>query len=231
MRKLLGVVFIGMSVAGSFAMAACVGDEPAAITSGGAAQGALGGACFANGTCSTGLSCNVIDGAAKCSTTSGATTSGGPTEDASMVQPPTNGSDGGTSAEAGCKFQTTSFPCGDPMPPTACYGATQGCTLTGCNPSEIRWECNSPRQCGTACCVGTDAATLAAGAGCTQGTLLITEGAASGATCSATTTCAAGATQLCQANADCPKGLRCVPVKIIGPVTALSGTIVAACAP
>lgn len=230
MRKLLFVVSVATAVIGSFATVACVGDSPA-VTSGTVAQGALGGACFANGTCSTGLSCTVVEGSAKCAVASGATSSGGPADDASTVDPTPTTPDAGASGEAGCKFQTTSFPCGDPMPPNACYGATQGCTLTGCNPDEIAWQCNSPRQCGTACCVATEAATLSAGAGCTQGTLLVTEGAAMGATCSSTTTCPAGATQLCQANSDCPKGLRCVPVKIIGPIASLAGTIVAACAP
>lgn len=233
MGKLLFFVSIGTAVVGSFAVAACVGDEPSSARSGTVAQGVLGGPCFANGTCNPGLSCNLVEGTAECTASSGA-----PSDDASSVDPPTDGDSGnpGTSDAASsgplvCKFQTTAFPCGGQQPPTACYGATQSCTLTGCGPGDIAWACNSANQCGTACCVPTDAATLNAGAGCSEGTLLIAPGAASGAICSSGTACPAGATQLCQANSNCPPGQRCAPVKIIGAGAAFNGTIVAACVP
>lgn len=226
MRTRLAFWSLGAAVVGTFAVAACVGDDPPAGTSTTIAQGDLDGACFGNGTCNTGLSCNVVDGTAKC--TSG--TSG----DAASTDPPTSGTkDASPSGPASCQFQTTTFPCGDQQPPTACYGATQSCTLTSCNAGELSWECNSARQCGTPCCVSQDVATLAAGINCTEGTLVIAAGAALGATCSSDTVCAAGQTQLCQANSDCPTGQRCTPVKIVGPGAgaALDGTIVAACVP
>ena len=227
MGKLLVFSFIGTAVVGSFAVAGCVGDEPSSATAGTLAQGVLGGPCFANGTCNEGLSCELVEGEAKCTTSSGA-----PAGDASSVDPPSNGNtDAGRSGPPVCKFQTTPFPCGNEKPPTACYGGTQSCTLTGCNVGDIAWACNSARQCGTACCVSADVATLAAGAACAEGTLLISAGASSGATCSSGTACAAGDTQLCQANSDCPQGQRCTPIKIIGAGAALNGTIVAACVP
>jgi hypothetical protein len=228
MGKLLFFVSIGTALVGSFAIAACVGDEPSPATSGTVAQGVLGGPCFANGTCNAGLSCNVVEGTAKCAASTGA-----PPADAAPVDPPSNlgTEDASSSGLLVCKFQTTPFPCGGQQPPNVCYGATQSCTLTGCGGDELAWQCNSANQCGTACCVPTDAATLSAGAGCTEGTLLITAGAASGATCSSATACPAGAIQLCQANSGCPSGQRCAPVKIIGAGAAFNGTIVAACVP
>jgi hypothetical protein len=227
MAKLALFLSISTAVVGSFAVAACVGDEPSSATSGTVAQGVLGGPCFANGTCNDGLACNLVEGTAKCTASTDAHSG-----DASSNIPPSNGtSDAASSDPTVCKFQTTPFPCGDQLPPTACYGATQSCTLTGCNGSDLAWQCNSARQCGTACCVSPNAATLAPGAGCAEGTLLITAGAGLGAACSSDTACAAGATQLCQANSDCPQGQRCTPVKIIGAGAALNGTIVAACVP
>ena len=228
MRKLLVSLSFGAALVGSVAMAACVGEEPSTTS---ATQGALNGPCFANGTCNAGLSCAVVDGTTKC-TTPGTTTPPPPSGDASTVDAaPVVVPDGAPVEPAACKFQTTPFPCGNPMPPKVCYGATQSCTLTGCNPSDIAWECNSARQCGTPCCVPPTSATLTAGANCTEGTLLMTVGATSGAACSNATACKAGETQLCQANSDCPKGQRCTPVKIVGAGAALNGTIVAACAP
>ncbi|AKV02568.1 hypothetical protein AKJ09_09231 [Labilithrix luteola] len=204
-----------------------MGDDPAPGTSATIAQGELDGACFANGTCNTGLSCNVIEGKPKCTSSSDT-----PSGDASSGDPPSGGNTD-ASGPIVCKFQTTTFPCGGQQSANVCYGKTQSCTLTGCNADELLWACNSARQCGTACCVAPEVATLAAGINCTEGTLVIAAGAASGATCSSGTACGAGQTQLCQANADCPTGQRCTPVKIVGPGAgaALNGTIVAACVP
>lgn len=209
------------------ALAACVGDDAATTAGSTTAQGVLGGPCFANGTCNAGLSCNAVDGTMKCASSTSV-----PPVDASTTDAPADTSTG--DAAAGplvCKFQTTPFPCGDSQPPNACYGDTQSCTLTGCNVDSIMWACNSANQCGTACCVPSTAGTLSTGSTCTEGTLLITAGATSGAECAAATTCPAGAIQLCQANANCPAGQRCTPVKIIGAGAALNGTIVAACVP
>lgn len=219
---------IGVAVIGTFAVAACVGDDPPAGTSATIAQGDLDGACFANGTCNAGLSCDVIDGKAKCTSSSDT-----PAGDASSDPPTSGNKDASTSGPTVCQFQTTTFPCGGQQPPNACYGATQSCTLTGCNADDLMWQCNSARQCGTACCVPKDVATLAAGTNCTEGTLVIAAGTASGAACSSAPACEADQTQLCQANSDCPTGQRCTPVKIVGPGAgaALNGTIVAACVP
>jgi hypothetical protein len=194
-------------------------------------QGELNGPCFANGTCNSGLSCDTVDGAATCTASSDKPPGDTTTGDASSTDPPIGDPDA-SSPPTSCSFQTTTYPCDDPMPPTACYGATQSCTLTGCGGSDIRWECNSARQCDeTACCISAAVATLAAGASCAQGTLLMTAGASTGTVCESALACAAGETQLCQANSDCPKGQRCTPVKIAGAGASLNGTIVAVCVP
>lgn len=227
MRKLFVSLSVGALVAGSVAMAACVGDAPSPSAT--AAQGVLNGPCFANGTCNGELACTVVDGTAKCTPATLPPPVGdasSPTDAAPTVPP-----DGAPTQPVACKFQTTPFPCGAPMPPTVCYGATQSCTLTGCNPTDIAWACNSARQCGTACCVAPTDGTLAVGANCTEGTLLMKAGTSTGSTCSTATACQPGEAQLCQANSDCPKGQRCTPVKVIGANASLNGTIVAACAP
>lgn len=226
MRKL---VFVSAIVV-SFAVMACVGDDPPSPISG-IAQGELGGACFANGTCNGGLACN----AGKCAATS--SSSSASSSSSSSGAPIDTIPDSGTNADTGpvgplvCKFQTTSYPCKDPTPPVACFGDTQTCTLTGCGgASDLRWECNSARQCNnTVCCIATDKATVAAGANCAEGTLLMKVGAVAGPTCVASLACPAGTAQLCQANADCPAGEHCTPLKIANGGAALNGNIIAAC--
>lgn len=216
---------IGIALIGALAVAACVGDDPSGSTPGTGAQGALGGPCFPNGTCSVGLSCNLVEGTSKCAPSSDASSG-----DASVDAPGTDSAtDSAPSGPLVCRFQTTPFPCGGQQAPVACYGATQSCTVTGCG--GLSWACNSANQCGTACCVPTTAATLNTGTTCTEGTLLITAGATSGAVCAPGIACTGGDIQLCQANANCPPGQRCTPVKIIGAGAALNGTIVAACVP
>lgn len=196
MRKLFVTLSIGAALVGSFAVAACVGDDPAP------GPGGTGVAPGAN-----------------------------PDDASTGSDSSTPGTDAEPAGPQICKFQPTTFPCGNGLPSKACYGATQSCTETLCGGTDITWACNSARQCGTACCVPDTAATLAAGANCAEGTLLIKAGTVIGAACATDTVCKAGETQLCQANSDCPKGQRCTPVKIIGAGAAFNGNIVAACAP
>jgi hypothetical protein len=213
------------AVVGTFVVAACVGEAPTAPTSGTQTQGGLDGPCFANGTCNEGLSCGVVKGTATCVPSGDAST-----VDASSIDD-ANAPDAADSGRPACKFQTTSFPCGDPMPPIACFGATQSCTLTGCGGTDLAWQCFSPRQCSARCCVPTANATLIAGADCAVGSLEVSPTATAGASCSSTAACAVGDTQLCQANSDCLAGQRCTPVKIVGGGAAINGNVVAVCVP
>jgi hypothetical protein len=215
---------LGSAIVSTLAVAACVGDSPGLATPT-PVEGELDSPCFANGTCNEGLSCSLVKGTAKC-VPAGST----PPVDASTL---VDGAvpDAPGSVPTVCKFQTTSFPCGDQMPPTACYGATQSCTLTGCNVGDLAWQCFSPRQCSTPCCLSAANATLNAGASCAEGTLQMSGASVAGAACSPTAACPAGDTRLCQANSDCPAGQKCSPVKIGGAGAAINGTIVAACVP
>lgn len=210
----LRVSFVGVTLAAAVFLA-CVGDAP---TTGG--QGQLGGPCYPGDTCNAGLICTSIDGIKACDPP--------PAEDAST--------DAGSTADSGptvCMFAPTPYPCGGQEPPYACYGQARSCTATGCN--DLIWDCNSPNQCnGTPCCVPPDAL-LVPGANCGLGTLqLEAAGDASvplGAACGKGTTCLGNETQLCQANAQCPPGEICSPVKVTGGPPSLNGTILGACVP
>jgi hypothetical protein len=211
----LRVSVVGVALAG-LVFLACVGDAP---TSGG--QGQLGGPCYPGDTCNAGLRCTSLDGIKSCELPPG--------DDASTT-------DAGSTSDSGppvCMFAPTPYPCGGQEPPYACYGQARSCTATGCN--DLIWNCNSPNQCsGTPCCVPPDAL-LVPGASCGLGTLQLgaagDAGLTSGSACGAGTTCKAGETQLCQANAQCPAGKICSPVKITGGPASLNGTILGACVP
>jgi hypothetical protein len=209
------VLFFGVTVLGS-SVFACVGDTTTT-------QGALNGPCFADNTCTAGLTCSLVGGAGKCVAAGDASASDGSVADAS---------DSGTAA---CAFQTTTFPCGGQNPPTACYGATQTCTLTGCSGStDLMWECFSPNQCSSLpCCVPAGAGNLVPGANCSQGALAMSSpdaGNGTGSTCATTGTCSQGDTQLCQSNSQCPKGKICSPVSVVG-IPSAANVIIGACVP
>lgn len=216
---------VGAAVVGSMVVAACVGDaSPTATT----AQGDLNGPCFVNGTCNAGLICGVVKGAAACV----------PAADAAPADA-SPGTDGAATDDSGlpaCSSQHTSFPCKDVGQTTACYGATQACTGSLCSGAEISWFCFSPNQCtGLPCCLSPNSATLHQGSGCTERTLEMLPGASMAANCGSGNACGAGATQLCQTNAQCPAGQFCSVVKVAsvgdGGSAALNGVILGACAP
>ena len=220
---------LGAVLAGASLLAACVGeDAPGLGASAGRRQGELDSPCFANGTCNPGLSCSVIKGTAQCAAPAAvdAAVVGLPSEDASAPDAPRSG-------PPICMFQTTKFPCGGMMPPLACFGTIQGCTLTGCGGADQTWECFSPRQCSNKpCCVSTVNERLTAAASCGVGKLQVTSAiATNGSGCTSTTACPTGDAQLCQANSDCPAGQHCTPVKVTGGGVAIEGTVVAACVP
>jgi hypothetical protein len=202
----LSFLFVGVAVVGSLVVAACVGDDPAATSPGTGTEGTLNSECFANGTCSEGLSCTVVQGNAKCVPPSDAAA---PTDAASSTDTSTADV---VVAPSACVFTPTTFPCGAAKsePPFACYGAgtSASCTGTLCNVGELTWQCFSRRQCNDVnpCCVTTANATLNAGASCAQGTLAMTGAATTGANCSTSLSCGAGDTQLCQADSHCPPG-------------------------
>ncbi|HEX7602046.1 MAG TPA: hypothetical protein VF316_10590, partial [Polyangiaceae bacterium] len=136
-----------------------------------------------------------------------------------------------------CSFAPTKFPCSGGSSATACYGATQTCTITGCSGlDDLPWSCFSPNQCGgtLACCLSASTASLSPGTSCSQGALATLPGATAGATCATTAVCGTGATQLCQFNAQCPAGQICGAVKVVslgdGGVASLNGVILGACA-
>jgi hypothetical protein len=192
---------------------ACVDTTPTGI---------LGGQCKPDGTCNVGLACEVVEGSPKCVDPDAA--------------PP---SDGGADAPAGprtCPLKPTVYPCGGQNPPFACYGATQSCSLTGCSgQTDIQWQCFSPNQCSSPCCVTAADAVLSGTSDCSQGTLLMQAvdggGGVSGATCSQGAQCPSGATQLCQANSQCPTGQICSPVQVKNGGLSMNGAVVGACVP
>ncbi|MEO8796533.1 MAG: hypothetical protein ABI551_01490 [Polyangiaceae bacterium] len=226
MRKLFALFSVGAVVGSSFAIAACVGDAPSVSS----AQGDLGGACFANGTCNPGLSCGVVQGQAACTEASDAGGDSSPSGDDGGGS--TTG-DGGSSSTGVCKFSPTPYPC-TPVDGTACYASAQSCAgPTACtDPGDMLWPCNSANQCtGTACCLPAEAGIANPGVNCTQGTLILTPDASTGTTCEPATACAAGETQFCQVNAQCPKGQHCTPIEVASDRKSLNGTILAICAP
>jgi len=214
--KNLGVVLVGVTIVAT--VMACVGDSTPST------QGQLNGPCFADNACNTGLTCNLVNGAGQCvASGSDASTNDGSTADAADSGPRV------------CTFQPTFFPCGGQNPPFACYGAAQSCTATGCSgQTDVQWQCFSPNQCNSPCCVSASDATLAGGANCTQGTLVLTApdaGGGNGSVCSAGAACPSGHKQLCKANSQCPTGQVCNPVKITGGGLAMNGVVVGACVP
>lgn len=229
MRKLFALFSVGAVVGSSFAIAACVGDAPSVSS----AQGELGGACFANGTCNQGLTCGVVQGQAACTEPSDAGASGDDGGASTGSDGGSTGSDdGGPPSTSVCKFSPTPYPC-TPAEGTACYAGAQSCEgPTGCVDPAISWPCNSANQCtGTACCLAAAAGIANPGVNCTQGTLILMPDASTGTVCEAASTCAAGETQLCQVNAQCPKGQHCTPIEVASNRTSLNGTILAICAP
>lgn len=216
---------VGVAVLGSLVVVACVGESTAPPA---AAQGNLDGPCFANGTCNTGLRCDVIQGAAKCA----------PVGDASPGDASPDGD--GAATDSGlpeCSFKPTSYPCSGGATTSACYGATQTCTITGCSGiDDLAWSCFSPNQCSTlACCLPASNASLTSGKNCAQGALAMTPGATSGASCGVGATCSPGDTQLCQFNAQCPAGKVCSAVRLVslgdGGIASLNGVVIGACGP
>lgn len=226
------VLFAGVVglVLGSFVVAACVGDEPFSGPTGSGTRGMLDNQCFENGTCNPGLSCNVVQGLAKCVVPGDASVVVG---DASSV------TDAGTqpiadAAPSTCVFTPTTYPCAKGMPPMTCFGAASSCTATGCNPEDQQWGCFSQRQCNDVnpCCVKPASGTLEAGVACAQGTLKMMPEAGTGAMCSNSLSCAADETRLCQADSHCPPGQRCSPIKVTGGPVALDGKVyLGACVP
>jgi hypothetical protein len=200
--------------------AACVGDNN------GPAQGALDGPCFSNGQCNSGLTCTTVGAAAKCEPADGAANDANATDAAGEAGP------------RQCTFQPTQFPCsGGP----ACYGATQGCSLTACSggDSDFKWDCFGPNQCGnTPCCIPETTATLTPTTDCSQGGLKLTAVDAGGgglgmpaSSCGSGLACVSGDITLCQFNSQCPKGTVCSPVKVSGSGVSASNVIVGACVP
>ena len=186
------------------------------------AQGALGGACNQNGTCDQGLACTVVGSNAQC-------------------EPIEAGPDAPADApsEAGprtCPLTPTVYPCGGQNPPFACYGPTQSCSLTGCSGlTDIQWQCFSPNQCNSPCCVASTNAVLTPTSDCSQGKLQMSAvdggGGVSGAVCSQGAQCPAGSTQLCQSNSECPTGKICSPVQVLNGGISMNGAVVGACVP
>ncbi len=205
---------VGALVFGSFV--ACVGDAPATS---GAAQGANGGSCFANGTCNPGLSCDPATntcGVGGDASSSDAASDAGTTDSGSTVD---------ESGVLSCPFNTTFYPCTSPQ--NSCYGDTFSCSASGCGgPNDTLWSCFSPNQCSTnlPCCLPIAGNSLHAGSTCAEGSLTIGGDDAGGfevvAQCgSAVGPCPADQYQLCQTNKQCPTGQRCNLVKVTGRVT------------
>lgn len=229
MAKLF-VLFVGAAIVGSFVVVACVGDDPTVTSPATGTQGGLNSPCFANGTCSDGLSCTVVQGTAKCV----------PPGDAAAAADASSIEDAGTTDAAdarpsACVFTPTTFPCGvlQGEPPFTCYGAASSCTGTLCG-ADLAWGCFSRRQCSDVnpCCLSTANAILDAGASCALGTLAMTADATTGANCSTSLSCGPGDTRLCQADSHCPPGERCTPIKVVGGPVALDGKVfIGACVP
>ena len=223
--------------AASLAIGACVTSSTVSPGAVEGPQGQLGGACFPNGKCNAGLECGLVDGGvAECVPEGNATTtaSSGSVSSSGAVADGAAPADGGREASPDeCTVTPAAFPCGGDNPPTACYGAAQSCTLTGCNVGDLMWSCNVPQTCGKgiACCVPAATATAKPGASCAMGILELAADQAQGAICGAGPACAGGATQLCATTADCPAAQRCTPVKITGGGAAINGNTVGVCAP
>ncbi|HEY1954852.1 MAG TPA: hypothetical protein VGH28_04555 [Polyangiaceae bacterium] len=211
---LVGISAVGIVVV---AFAACVGGKPTPD------PGTLDGPCLSNGQCNAGLSCN----GSTCEITDDAGVSDANVDDAA-------------DAEAGprqCTFQPTTFPCPQGA---ACYGAAQGCSLTGCpgGDTDFAWACFGPNQCGnTPCCIPDAAATLTPTPDCSQGGLQMAfvDGGVFGgipaSVCGSGLACPSGDIQLCQFNTQCPKGTVCSPVKVSGSGASASKLLVGACVP
>lgn len=240
MRKLLGFVLFGASLAAI--TAACV-DDDAALSTNTTGQGQEGGPCFANNTCNPGLECAVISGSAKCrktdggssgtTTSSSGSTSGSTSSSGSLIDadaPTDSGTDSGPTA---CSFTATKFPCGGDNPPTACYGATQSCTITGCGGvDDIRWTCNSPKECGgIACCLAKTAGTAKPDTKCANGSLQMTAGTTTGSVCGVEAKCGETELQLCATSADCPSPEQCKPVIVTGAGASFNGQTLGVCTP
>ena len=217
----------GVGLVSSLLVVACVADVATVP------RGDLNGPCFVNGTCNAGLRCDVVNATAKCVPLGDAAPADAAPTDASPI------SDGGKT-DSGlpvCSFTPTSFPCQGGPSATACFGATQTCSITGCSGNNDEyWSCFSANQCSTrACCLSASKATLAPGTNCSPRALSITPGITTAATCASGATCGAGDTQLCESNAQCPAGKICTAVNLVslgdGGAASLNSVILGACAP
>ena len=154
LRPLLGLLGTACVVG------ACVSDNSNT-------QGTLDGPCFTNGTCNTGLTCQVVSGSARCEVAD-ASVADAPADsplvdsnvgDAPADQTSTDASDGG------CTLQPT-LPCNTPCGPNnACCTDTATCIPnTGtCSGGSNAWQCQTRADCsgGSApCCIGAAAVNL-----------------------------------------------------------------------
>jgi hypothetical protein len=174
--------------------------------------------------CNPGLACNVVNGAALCV----------PAGDAGAGDASSSSDSGSDSGLPVCKFAPTPWPTS--CTGASCFGATQSCSLTGCNTDE-RWECFSPNQCSSApCCLSASVASLTPAHNCTQGALTMASGTASASVCAAGASCgsddAGPQIQLCQFNDQCPVGQICSAVRVVASdAVTINGAILGACMP
>jgi hypothetical protein len=171
----------------------------------GVPQGALGGPCFANGTCNTGLACTPEGNTLVCETPDA-------TVDAAGDQGAT---DGGSDAADAASCNLTAAPaCNGNCPPAmggccqlegTCAGFDVDASPNPCPGGELVWDCESNVDCTGAtshCCMYANV--IDAGA-CPPLDMVM------GAPMCAPA-CGAGSSQLCVSTADCSNSQKCVAV-------------------
>lgn len=147
----LGWVFL---LCAPFALA-CVnnGDDTS-----GKPQGSLGGVCFANNTCNSGLDCVLENGSGICELADATLADSPVTETGSDTSPPSDGSsDGGLGdgSDGACNAQGI-YPCNglDCSPPdsggSCCNKLSKCTTQTGC--AQPLWACTTRTSCGGGYC-------------------------------------------------------------------------------
>lgn len=210
MRWLLGVPALAFAVFG----VACVGGDD---KSDAATQGSLGGPCFANNTCNSGLVCVLENGKGICEQ-SDATTQDAPADvvaDTTTTDAPsdvTTSDVGSDVVDAGCNAQIT-VPCANQQ----CHQGGKSCcekqgtcgvTSADCNGTPL-WDCTGTSDCNAnyVCCVTGQLDNTSCPYGLTSATQAVCVAQLCG-----------GGYQLCASSTDCSGNMTCHPTSVDGHV-------------
>ena len=208
-------VWIGVAMLGI----GCVGGD----SSNGKSPGTLGGPCFANNTCNTGLSCVLENGAGVCEGADGSVLDAPADQSTSDVTTTDSASDAPADVnDAGCSQSlapSTACPnqsCDNPdAGTTACCPKTGQCVdaINNCSNGQIPiWSCQSRADCvNQFCCVAVNNLSFDT---CPPSGQFDTSLTDQNATAACSASCSSAQVALCANSGDCPQQTTCVGVAV-----------------